>query len=70
MRVYTLKAGIRPKSLFWGDDRTIDPGVSKDVTFEPYSHCGAPPMNNESTFDGTRFRRDKTTRDQHQNQVK
>ena len=39
MRKHSLKAGLRPKSRFGGgvgDDRTIDPGASGDVTFQIY----------------------------------
>ena len=38
MRKHSLKAGLRPKSRFrgGGDDRTIDPGGSGDVTFQIY----------------------------------
>ena len=36
MRKHSLKAGLRPKSRVGGggDDRTIDPGISRDVTFQ------------------------------------
>ena len=36
MRKHSLKAGLRPKSRFGGDDRAIDPGVSGDVAFQIY----------------------------------
>ena len=39
MRKHSLKAGLSPKFRFGGgvgDDRTIDPGVSGDVTLQIY----------------------------------